>query len=524
MRRGCVAAGHAASAEAGAEILRAGGNAVDAAVAAMATAFTAEPVLTGAGGGGFMLLRTATGKTRLFDGFARMPILAIEQVKSPDFYGVDIDFGDTVQTFHIGQAAVATPLLIKMLFAAHAEHGRMPMRDILSPAIAAAREGIALSALQASFLQLLTPILTATPACAGLHAPCGRPMAAGETFRNKDLAALLELLALEGVDEMYHGDVARAIGQACTPGGLLRLRDLQSAEVIVREPLATPFLDGRFITNPPPSSGGCLIAYSLNILEKLRRQIPHAAMPVLIAECLHASSLARGTDFDARVHEAGMEQGFLSRRRLAEGLAVACSRLEDRAVQATAEVENRHGSTTHVSVIDRDGLAVALTSSNGEGSGIVAAGTGIHLNNMLGEEDINPRGFHRLAAGTTLSSMMAPSIFEVRDRPALVLGSGGSNRLRGAIVQVLARHLLAGQDIEQAVQAPRVHNEGEVLDAEPGALAPQEEDRLAAMGWKIRHWRATSVYFGGVHAVGMDARGGLAAAGDHRRGGAVAWA
>jgi len=143
---------------------------------------------------------------------------------------------------------------------------------------------------------------------------------------------------------------------------------------------------------------------------------------------------------------------------------------------------------------------------------------------MLGEEDINPLGFHRLAAGETLSSMMAPSIFVRHGRPTLILGSGGSNRLRGAILQVLCRHRLEMMELETAICFPRLHNEGNVLDCEPDCLSPDEEHTLSDLGWNIRHWQQTSVYFGGVHAIALDAHGYIQAAGDPRRGGAVAWA
>ncbi len=167
---------------------------------------------------------------------------------------------------------------------------------------------------------------------------------------------------------------------------------------------------------------------------------------------------------------------------------------------------------------------MSLTVSNGEGSGIVVPGTGIHLNNMLGEKDINPAGFHRLSGGKTLSSMMAPSIFVYHGRPALILGSGGSNRLCGAILQVLCRHRLETMDLETAIHSPRLHHEGCVLDCEPGCLSPDEEHTLSRLGWDIRHWQQASVYFGGVHAIALDANGHIQAAGDPRRGGAIAWA
>jgi gamma-glutamyltranspeptidase/glutathione hydrolase len=523
LKQGCIAAGHPATAEAGAMIMRAGGNAVDAAIAAVCTAFTAEPALTAIGGGGFLLLRDASGKALLYDGFARMPKQRIENVTDADFRPIPVDFGDHVQTFHIGRASVATPSLPAMLFAAHKAHGKMPLRELLQPAIEAARNGIALNTLQASFLHLLEPILGYSEACRALHMPNGDLPNENDTFRNPDLANTLELLALEGIEEMYRGDMARAIVAACRPGGMLAMPDLEAPQYEVRRPLTVKALGGTLLTNPPPSSGGCLIAFSLHLLDALLKETPQTPLNLLIAESLRAASLARGEDFDRQVHQSGMEKQFLESRRWRQAVDMATQRLQGEAGKYRTEPENRHGSTTHISVMDKDGLAVSLTSSNGEGSGIVVPGTGIHLNNMLGEADINPLGFHRLPGGEKLSSMMAPSIFVRHGRPAMVLGSGGSNRLRGAILQVLCRHLVEKMPLEAAISAPRLHNEGDILDAEPGCLPESEAVQLQAMDWNIRHWSERSIYFGGVHALALEGSE-IHGAGDPRRGGSVAWA
>jgi len=520
---GCVAAGHASTAEAGAEILRTGGNAVDAAIASVCMSFIAEPVLTGAGGGGFLLLREPNGASVLFDGFARMPDRRIETLKQADFRAIPVDFGGTVQTFHIGRAAIGTPTLMALLFEAHRIHGCIPMREVMAQAIHAARAGIRLNTLQSSFIQLLEPILTSEKACHQLHAPEGHLLKEGELFKNADLASLLELLALEGVDDMYHGDVARCIADVCYSGGLLSMHDLEQAGIIRRKPLSISSMGGQMLTNPPPSSGGCLMAFSLMLLDRLVQSGRHEPLNILLAESLRAASHARNADFDKQVHETGIAQEFLCEENINYHFNKIIQHINNKQ-NYSSEPENMHGSTTHISVLDKEGRAVSVTASNGEGSGVVAPGTGIHLNNMLGEEDINPLGFHRLSSGEMLSSMMAPSIFVHHGQPVLILGSGGSNRLRGAILQVLCRHRLEAMNLETAIHFPRLHNEGDVLDCEPGCLSPDEERTLSGLGWNIHHWQQASVYFGGVHAIALDANGHIQAAGDPRRGGAVAWA
>jgi len=521
--KGIVAAGHPATAEAGAAALRMGGNAVDAAIAAVTTSFIAEPVLTSAGGGGFLLLADPQKGNLLYDGFARMPSGRMPAGIEAELNAIPIDFGDSRQLFHIGQGSVATPSLLAMLFSAHQKHGRLPINEAMSPGLEAARSGVRLNALQASFIELLRPILTTTDGCAGLHSIGDNLAAESDLFRNKELANTLEMLCIDGIAEMYHGDLARAIVRSCTPYGLLSMQDMQAEQVHIRKPLTLPLFGGTLLTNPPPSSGGLLIAYAAALLQQLSGKADNA---VLAAECLRAASLLRCDQLDARIYDADISGTTLAPQQLDS----ACQAIQQRLSGLTKpdggsnEPGNRHGSTTHISIIDSHGMAVSITTSNGEGSGIVVPDSGIHLNNMLGEEDINPLGLHALPAAASLSSMMAPTIFLQHGRPSMIMGSGGSNRLRGAILQVLHHHMVDGMDIEAAVQAPRLHNEGMQLEVEPGRLNESERAQLQQLGWSIRDWQKSSVYFGGVHAISSNRKGQFQAAGDPRRGGAVAYA
>ncbi|RMH62310.1 MAG: gamma-glutamyltranspeptidase [Zetaproteobacteria bacterium] len=512
IKNGVIAAGHPHTVEAGAALLSGGGNAVDAAIAAVCTAFVAEPVLTAAGGGGFMLIAPASGEASLLDGFARMPRGHAEH---KELIPIEIDFGDHCQTFHCGQASVASPSLLAMLFEAHARYGRLPMREVLTPAIEAARQGIRLNALQASFIRLLTPILTRLPDCARLHTRNQQPCATGDIFRNPDLANTLEMLAIDGIEEMYRGDLARAIVRACSPHGLLTLDDLAAPQFHWRKPLRVRTHSGLLLTNPPPSSGGLLIALTLSLLEHLPERHDWR---VMLAETLRAVSQLRITLLDRAIRQNGIAATVLK----GEVFAATLASIEQRLFQTgkpDAESENAHGGTTHISVVDGQGMAVSITTSNGEGSGIIVPGSGIHLNNMLGEEDINPLGFHALPPGYALSSMMAPSIFQSHRHGRLVLGSGGSNRLRSAIGQVLLHILTRGKSLSEAIHAPRMHNEGATLDVEPHLLDAHSRTQLKALGWQLREWRSQGVYFGGVHAIHLTPNGSIEGCGDPRRGG-----
>jgi gamma-glutamyltranspeptidase/glutathione hydrolase len=179
--------------------------------------------------------------------------------------------------------------------------------------------------------------------------------------------------------------------------------------------------------------------------------------------------------------------------------------------------------TTHISVADRAGNIASLTASNGEGCAYVLPGTGIMLNNMLGEEDLNFGGFHRWKEGVRLASMMSPAVAELADGTRIALGTGGSNRIRSAITQVLVNLLDFGMSLGAAVTAPRMHLEGDMLSIESG-LAGETLAALQAMAPRHHVWPEKNLFFGGVHAVSIKHGGIFDGAGDPRRGGAVAFA
>ena len=182
------------------------------------------------------------------------------------------------------------------------------------------------------------------------------------------------------------------------------------------------------------------------------------------------------------------------------------------------EIGSRLGSTTHVSVMDADGGVATVTCSNGSSSGVVVPGTGMHLNNMMGEEDLNPGGFHGHTPGHRVPSMMAPTVVLRGGKPEVALGSAGSNRIRSAIVQTIAAVVDGGLDAQAAVDSPRVHVEGPLVDAEPG-VDEHALDALRARDWKVKQWHERNLYFGGVQAVARTADGRLSGGGDPRRGG-----
>ncbi|MBS1869051.1 MAG: gamma-glutamyltransferase [Actinobacteria bacterium] len=494
--KGVVAAGHPLSAEAGANVLRAGGNAVDAALGAMLAAFAAEPLLTGLGAGGYMLVvpgeralwPEATRAPALLDFFVEVPGRDADHARRAELVPVDVSFGDAVQLFNVGAASVGTYGMAHGVCTASERFGRVPLRELTAPAAAIARDGVPLNAQQAYVVEILEGIVTLTPEVRAIYAPDGRVLREGERVRQPALADAIERLGAEGARPFYEGDVAAEVAALMAEqGGLLTRADLAAYETVVREPVRARYRGRDVLTNPPPSAGGTLIALALGLLD---RTDGPPSLDALVA-AMDATQRERGEAFLAGLDEPGFGERFLA---------------------------SRLGSTTHVAVIDGCGGACSVTCSNGEGAGIVVPGTGIHLNNMLGEHDLNPLGFHMFPAGRRMPSMMAPTAVLRDGTPELVLGSAGSNRIRSAILQTIVAAIDHGMRAGDAVRAPRIHFEDGVVYAEPGVDVPG----LEAAGHAVAPFRALNLFFGGVQAVERDAAtGALSGGGDPRRGGAA---
>jgi gamma-glutamyltranspeptidase / glutathione hydrolase len=454
--KGALAAGHPLTARTGADVLRAGGNAVDACIAAGAVSWVCESPLTGPGGGGFLLVHHAgEARTQLLDFFVAVP----ERAASPDeLVELVVDFGDSQQIFYTGPMSVAVPGTVRGLWEATARWGSMPWSDLLAPAVGLAREGVILNEAQAYLHEILDPLLRYSPEGDAVYGP-GRALRAGERFVVPVLADTLEQLAAEGPDFFYRGELAERIA-AHVP---ITLGDLARYQVIEREPLAVSFRGDDVRTTPAPSAGGRLLTVGLEALGT------GEVTPLAIVRAMQAQDAMRRAE------------------------AV--------------------GGTTHISAVDGNGDAASLSCSLGSSGGVVVPATGIQLNNMLGEPQL--AGEER--AGARVTSLMTPSILLRDGRPRLVLGSAGSTRLHGAILQVVANVAARGLGVEEAVEAPRIHFENGVAHCEDPAAA----DELEAVGCPVVRWRGQNLFFGGVSAVEIRDDGTLAGAGDPRRGGAA---
>ncbi|PID72072.1 MAG: gamma-glutamyltransferase [Desulfobulbus propionicus] len=499
--RSIVASGHQLVSEAAAEVLRGGGNAFDAAVAAGFAGAVAEPCLTSLGGGGFLLARTAgarqSGQEVFFDFFVDTPGKGLARQPKPHFFPVTVKFGGSDQDFNIGLGSVAVPGTLKGLLHVHQRLGYMDLKDVLHPAMKLAK-GHVVSDFQGVFMQLLYPIMTLTETGRALYEPGGKYLTAGDILVNPQMAAFLESLAGDGGACFYSGHIAEAIVRDMEEGnGLITAEDLAGYQVIERKPLKVAYGKHTFFTSPPPSFGGLLIGLSLGLNNQLRGEHTLGTPGYF----LQSTAIMQEVE---QLREQEWEQPevlttFMTSEQLHQ--AVNTVRLFSR-------------GTTHVSVADRHGNVASMTCSNGEGSGYFAPETGIMLNNMMGEDDLHPKGFHSSPPGQRVGSMMSPSMLvDKTGQVKLVIGSGGSKRIRTAIIQVLTRIIDHNQSIQEAVDAPRLHWDGEVLQIEPGV----SDEVVAAIKNKVpvNCWEEQSVYFGGVHTVIPGEDG----AGDPRRGG-----
>ncbi len=510
--RGVIAAGHPLTAEAGAEMLRQGGNAFDAAIAAVMAAWVTEPVLTGAGGGGFLLAHTAQGENCLFDFFTQTPHQR-QLNRPPDFYPIEANFGDAVQEFHIGLGSVAVPGCVAGIFHIHARLGSLPLAAIAEPAIHYASQGITVNPFMAYCFELLAPILTASAEAKAIYAPQGDLLVLNDTLKMPALVDTLKDLMQQGPALFYEGAIAqRIIHDSQTQGGYLTAQSLSQYQVIERRPLTVHYRDTTFLTNPPPSSGGALIAFALELLETVEPSTLSHGSPThlqALATAMKLTNTARRDGYDDHLYKADIVDSFLAPGHVTP-------------YQATLhDVLNKWGSTTHISVLDEQGNAASVTTSNGEGSAYVVPNTQIMLNNMLGEADLHPQGFHQWQPNQRISSMMAPTILLQGGKPKLVLGSGGSNRIRTAILQVIINLLDGNMPLETAVNAPRLHWEQGTLHLEPGPFPACLTQLSPTDLGQICPWQQQNMFFGGVHAVTVDAQGHFQGAGDIRRGGSA---
>jgi gamma-glutamyltranspeptidase/glutathione hydrolase len=504
-RRVAVAASNSLAADAGVRLAAVGGNAVDAALAAVFVSMVCEPGVCSLAGGAFVTVGPADGSDPVtVDGNVEMPGRGLP----PERFGrgvVDVTtgYGGGI-TMTVGHGSVATPGALAALAEASARFGQAPWREVLAPAVAAARDGFPLGAASAYYLDFVHDQVFGwhPDSYAALHDANGRLLRPGDLVRVRHLAESLSEIAEEGVDAFYRGEVARRIAaDMAAHDGLVTAADLAAYRPVTRPALRVELGGWRLGTNPPPAIGGVTLAAMLQLM---------AGRPA-----------ADWTAEDV-AHLIGVQDAVLRYRvehlDVAEDRVAAARRLLDSVADGSLLALRTSPSTVHVSAVDDAGTTCAVTSSAGYGSGVMTPGTGLWLNNCLGEPELNRRGLHALPPGERLPSNMAPTVGRRRDGAVLAIGSPGADRISTALLQVLASFATGGLPLDAAITRPRLHvrhvEDGVVIEHEAGLPLPPLTVPTCAHP-------ELAMFFGGVGAALRLPGGDLVAAADPRRAAAV---
>ncbi len=472
MKGYAIAAGHEATVAAAQEVLEAGGNAMDAAAAAYLMAIVAEPAMASIWAGAIALVQDQNGNTQMLDGFCQTP-----KTKSEDaeHWPIDVVFDGVTERYYGGPGSVAVSGAMKLVDVLCRSYGRMSLKEAAQPAIKAATEGLAINSFQRTDLKLLSPIFLHNEYLKKLYFDeKDEVYAVGTVVQMKDVADSLEAISHEGVDLLYRGEMGEMIIGALAGQGHLSRADLEAYELGLAPSFLKSLGDTTVHLPDLPSKGTYVLAALLGD--------PHRDLKTLAERCQVLRSAEK--DLQRIMSLAG---------------------LRDRKVinQKTA------GGTSHLSIIDGQGNAVSMSFSIGEGSALVVPGTGIHLNNMLGEPSLLPAGIGSWRPDQRLHSMMCPVMIETPSSLTL-LGSGGANRIPHVLAQVMRRLMTEGKTLEEAITAPRFNVAAGVFHREEGL----ELDKVA--GLISKNWQTGDMYFGGVHSVTRD-QAGYRAFGDPRR-------
>jgi len=492
-----VSAQHYAS-EVGRHILEAGGNAVDAAVAVGYALAVVDPCCGNIGGGGFMLIRLADGSAAFLDFRETAP-----QAARPEMF-LDAA-GNPVPGLSLrGWLAAAVPGTVAGLDRALRGYGGLPRAEIMAPAIALARDGFELTAADAALLNGKAKLLAKDPEAARIFLRSdGRPWAAGDRLVQRDLAETLSLIAQNGGGAFYRGPLAERLASASAAGGgIMTEADLAGYRAEERTPLVCAYRGYRIVTAPPPG-GGVTLCEILGVVAgwDLKSLGFHTASSVhVMAEAMRHAYLDRNTELGDPAFVRNPVARLLSPEHVAAiRAAIAPGRATpSAAVQAGAPPHERP-ETTHYSVVDGDGNAVAVTYTiNGSfGAGVVAPGTGFLMNDEMDDFTVKPGApnlfglvqgaANAVAPGKRPLSSMTPTVVERDGRPLYVLGSPGGSRIVTSVFETVSNLVDFGMTPQAAVDAPRLHHQwlpDRVL-VEPGALTPEAGEALRAMGYDL---------------------------------------
>jgi gamma-glutamyltranspeptidase/glutathione hydrolase len=536
-RHGIVVSVHELASRAGVEIMQAGGNAVDAAVATGFALAVVHPPAGNLGGGGFMLIRMADGKTHFLDYRERAPAAATANMYL-DTQGNVIEDASL-----IGYKAIGVPGSVAGMVYAEQKYGKLTLRQVMAPAIRLAREGYALSWGEAGDLH--DKGLSQFPASRRIFQRDGNYYQPGEIFRQPELARTLARIAAKP-DDFYHGDLARELAAAMQKGGgLITAGDLAQYEVKEREAVRGTYRGYEIISAPPPSSGGTVLIESLNILEGYDL----AKLGNRSAQSIHFTTEAFRRAFFDRAEFMGdpdfakipvsqlidKQYGAAWRESIDASHASASSVLKRPAIfseleqyaatHPAAQPNHESSQTTHYSVVDAEGNAVAVTTTLNAwfGSRVTADGLGFLMNDEMDDFTAKPgapnsdgliqSSANAIGPGKRPLSSMTPTIVVHDGKTALVLGSPGSSKIITTVANVLMGVVDYGMNIQEAVNAPRFHNQWmpDVLNVEQW-FSPDTVQALRKMGYNVEFGlhdgSDVSPYWSDAECIAIDAKTG----------------
>ncbi|MDJ0595088.1 MAG: gamma-glutamyltransferase [Pleurocapsa sp. MO_226.B13] len=494
--------------DAGAAVADRGGNAVDAAIAATMSSMCTNLGIIAPGGSGFITIWREGENPLVIDAYAEMPGRGLEAVKfGSGMKEAFFAYGGGTKTM-VGYGSVATPGMFAGLGLAAEKYGNLPWSEIVAPTQQQIQAGFPLSGVAAEYFSYTHQVIFGWHPASyrAIHKADGSHLQLADRVVLAELSQSLQLIAEKGVEVLYRGELGQKIAAEIQANqGLLTAKDLANYRAIERSPITIELGDWQIATNPPPAVGGTCLAAMLLLMDKRSLSSWNAATVREIAEIQRAVLQYRSNYLEG-ADETVIEQ--------------EAARLLEMAAKDDWEQLSKSPSTIHISAVDSDGLACSISASSGYGSGVMAGGTGLWLNNSLGEIELHPQGLHDLSPGTRLTSNMAPTICRHSDGRVLAIGSPGASRITTAIAQVLFNFLSLDLSLKRAISHPRLHFE--IFNGTP-AIAYETGLNVDELNLTSRQFEGLSMYFGGVQAALYHPIKGLMAAADPRRTGGIAW-
>jgi len=452
-----VAGGHKDTVESASNILKEGGNAFDAAIAGVFASMSCEYLYTGAASGGAMLVKKNGFSADIIDFFVETPPINPSKVK--DFKAINADFGDTKQEFNIGAGSVGIPGTLPGLIHIHKEYGSLPFSVLVEQAIDLSKKGCLISKNQEYLSEVLSPIISSSEILESLFIKDGSLLKEGDLFINTEFASFLDQFLYEDATTFYRHEVCPLFYNSFKEGGIIELKNLQEYTPKKRAPLELKYRGHQIFMNPEPSTGGTLINAGLKQLNGL--------------------DVVSKQDIEGALHKI--------------------KKFKD---------QDMVGSTTHLSVIDKENNVASVTTTNGVGAGFTVPGTGIMPNNMLGEKHLNINGFHNWKSQQRIPSNICPTLIVDKNNNLTTLGSAGSSRIISATMSVISNLLNNEMTLKRSISKSRIHLEGDTLHCEPSDSHPKYKTENVVI------WEAKNMYFGGVNACSS-----FDSVGDERRSG-----